>query len=144
MFWLDIEVLVEGTIYWSLYHNKCDQMTMWGVVTFMDWHCIYYDGTQKTSVFVWNLTVLKWKCQEKLKLNYEIFNGKCKNFFVVKIIRFLKWVIFYILEHSAFIGNLWLWQCSFHLLANDLETVCSKLKFWNCVKLSEKNKSNLH
>jgi hypothetical protein len=79
MFYLNTEVLAEYQIYWSFYPNKRDQMTMWGVITFMDCHCMYYDGTtsQKTSVFVWNLTILKWKCQEKCKLSYEIFHAKC-------------------------------------------------------------------
>ena len=107
MFCLNIEVLVEGKIYWSFYPNQCDQMTMWGVIIFLDWHCIYYVGTtsQKTLVFVWKLTVLKWKCQEKMKAELQNFSCQMQEFFVVNSIRVLKWYIFYILEHSAFIGT---------------------------------------
>lgn len=103
MFCLNIEVLVESKIYWSFYPNKCDQMTMWGVITFLDWHCIYYDGTTSQ-----NLTVLKWKCQKNEIWIMKFFMPNARSFFVLNSIEVLKWDIFYILEHSAFLGNLWL------------------------------------
>jgi hypothetical protein len=121
---------------WSNDHVRC------GNIFGLTLHLLWWHHIQKNLSFFFGLDCVKMKVSRKMKA--ELWNFSCQMQEFCCCEQYKGPEMGYILYSGAFI------TCDYDMIMQFPTSwqwpgnICSKLMFWNCVKLSENNKSNLH